>query len=401
MYKKIKLQTLTVLLLIIFTLACANVQVGLVTPTPQNGVASIGDDQSSMPDATAEENSQTEEDFSNLWVEQWNPVYNYGLAIPAHWRVEIESQSGYMMLWSYEQEFFDANSIKGNWANGEAPEGAVKLDFVPFDNIVPEQSLATAISNILGADAEMTTVLSVDPLNIGNFDAVQVTTARPDNLEDTTSSIAIRLSPDTILLVASYPNSGYQLSDVQTILSTLVLDKSAPIVKPTTAPRPPFEVNVENTETALPPTPGPRLSDANCDPGYLGSVDEMIDAVQYNIGIGNYAPFSYLIGDPFIFGFWQSEGLSLSRGEAYQELVNNYLPSPEEFVVYANPTEFPELNGVPLENMWGPDVDVAGSLYSTGWGPDGTSEAIVVIARCQEETYDTYFWYSVLIGQFE
>jgi len=40
-------------------------------------------------------------------------------------------------------------------------------------------------------------------------------------------------------------------------------------------------------------------------------------------------------------------------------------------------------------------------LYSTGWGPDGQSEAIIVIARCKEETYDTYFWYSILIGQFK
>ncbi len=394
MYTNKKNQTITILLLIVFTLACSSVQVGLVTPVPEDAAVSLGESEGEMSVSTGE-------DFSHLWVEYWNPVYNYGVAIPAHWRVETESQSGYMMLWSYEQAFFDANSIKGNWANGEAPEGAVKLDFVPFGNIFPEQSLETAASNALGADPEMTTVLSVEPLNIGNFEAVKVTTGRIDNLEDTTSNIAIRLSPETILYVAAYPNNGHDLDDVQTILSTLVLSKDTPIVKPSTAPRPPFEVDINSTATVYPPTPGPRLSDANCDPGYLGSVEEVVEVVQYSIGIGNHEPFSYLIGEPFVFGFWQSEGLSLSRGQAYEELVNNYLPSPKEFIVYAEPTEFPDLDGIPLENMWGPDVDVAGSLYSTGWGPDGTSEAIVVIARCQEETYDTYFWYSVLIGQFK
>ena len=396
MYKKIKLQTATILLLlIIFTLACASVQVGVVTPTSEEVAVSLDDLQGETPIAGADE-TQSTEDFSNLWVEYWNPVFNYGLAIPSHWRVQTESQGGYMMLWSYEQEFFDANSIKGEWINAEAPEGAVKLDFVPFENVVPEQSLATAISNILGADAEMTTVLSVEPIDIGNFDAVNVTTARPFNLNDTTTSIAIRLSPETILLVVAYPNSGLNLSDVKTILSTLVLSKSTPIIKPSTAPRPPFVVGSTPINT-----PVAQSSNSACDSGYLGSVEEVVEVIQYNIGIGNHAPFSYLIGDPFIFGFWQSEGLSLSRGEAYQELVNNYLPSPDEFIVYAEPTDFPDLNGVPLENMWGPDVDVAGSLYSTGWGPDGQSEAIIVIARCKEETYDTYFWYSILIGQFK
>ena len=398
MYKNKKLQILIILLLIVFTLACSSLQVGIVTPTSDDIAVSLDESQGEISVSAGEEENLPTGDFSHLWIEYWNPVYDYGIAIPAHWRVETEPQSGYMMLWSYEQEFFDANSIKGNWINGEAPEGAVKLDFVPFDNITPEQSLETAASDILGADAEMTTVLSVEAINIGNFDTVKVTTARPDNLENTTTSIAIRLSPETILLVAAYPTSGYQLNDVQMALSTLVLDKSTPITKPTIAPRPAFEV--DSTENII-PTPEPQLSNSVCDSGYLGSVEEVIEVVQYNIGIGNYDPFSYLIGDPFIFGFWQSEGLSLSRGEAYQELVNNYLPSPDKFIVYADPAEFPDLNGIPLENMWGPDVDVAGSLYSTGWGPDGASEAIVVIARCQEETYDTYYWYSILIGRFQ
>ena len=53
-----------------------------------------------------------------------------------------------MMLWSYEQEFFDANSMKGWWIGGEPPEGAVKIDFAPLEVAVPEQSLEVAISEM-------------------------------------------------------------------------------------------------------------------------------------------------------------------------------------------------------------------------------------------------------------
>jgi len=397
MYKKNKLQTTTILLLlVILTLACASVQVGIVTPTSEEVAVSLDELQGATPVAGADE-TQSTEDFSNLWVEYWNPVFNYGLAIPSHWRVETEPQGGYMMLFSYEQEFFDANSIKGWWIGDEAPEGVVKMDFVPFENVVPEQSLDIAISNILGADPEMTVVLSVEKIDLGNFDAVQVTTARPGNdLDDTTTSIAIRLSPDVILLVAAYPGNFYEMTDVKTILGSLVLNKNTPIIKPTTAPHPPLVVDSTPINT-----PVAQSSNSACDSGYLGSVDEIVKVIQYNLEIGNYYPFSYLIGDPFAFGYWQSEGVSMPREEAYQELVNNYLPSPDEVTVFTDPKDFPDLQGASIANMWGPDVDVAATMYSKGWGADGSQEAMIVIARCQEESYDTYFWYSVLLGRFE
>ena len=62
---------------------------------------------------------------------------------------------------------------------------------------------------------------------------------------------------------------------------------------------------------------------------------------QINLEIGNYSPFSYLIGNLFVFGYWQSEGVAMPREEAYQELVNNYLPSSDEVKVFTNPKDFP------------------------------------------------------------
>jgi hypothetical protein len=142
-------------------------------------------------------------------------------------------------------------------------------------------------------------------------------------------------------------------------------------------------------------------SSAACESGYLGSVEEALEFVQYNLEIGNHWPFSYFIGNPFAIGYWQSEGIAIPREEAYQQLTENYLPSPEEAVVFTDPADFPDLLGMKLENMWGPDVEVAANLYSKGWGPDGQDEAIIVIARCHQDGHDAYFWYGMLYGRFE
>jgi len=147
-----------------------------------------------------------------------------------------------------------------------------------------------------------------------------------------------------------------------------------------------------------PPSPGALPSSAACDTGYMGVLEETIDLVTYNLEIGNYYPLSYTIGNPFVIGYWRSEGVTLPRQQAYQQLTDNYLPSPDEVVIITDPDQFPDLDGMPLENMWGPEVDVAANLYSKGWGPTGQDEAIIVIARCSQNGQEGYFWYGMLYG---
>jgi len=568
-----------IMALALISLACGSLEVGVVTPTSEDGLTNAVGSQEPTPEMgisltpeelTQDTNNQPPVDFSYLWVEYWNPVLNYGLALPSHWEISTEEEGGFMSTRSYDMDFFNANSIKGNWIGGEAPEGAVKLDFVPLEVAFPEKSLEVAISEILGANPEMTMILSVEKITIGTHNAVEVTEARPDNLDDQTTTIAFRLSPETILLVAAYPNRELYSNDVQTILSTLVLDKSKPIIKPMTAPHSPLTVKGEisgpatatyatawyghiaslpegeafddkvvllplgagefgikgntpeieeqiqslrdaigeaeyvhlwgvlycniddfntcqlsverleygdqytqavspvdkwggkiksttlNGEAAYafelsggvpvwygiaanndpdiqgqiealadsdtlvnvwgdllvgvqdvnrtriearmidPPSPGALPSSTACESGYVGSVEEALDFVQYNLEIGNYWPFSYFIGNPFVIGYWQSEGVSIPRDQAYQQLTEQYLPAPEEVVISTDKADYPDLYGVAVENMWGPEVDVAATIFSKGWGSDGKGEAILVIARCHEDTYDAYFWYGML-----
>ena len=582
MIKKSVVQFLPLILSVLLTLACGSVQVGIVTPTSENDPPLVEEIQEPTSEViadlevAAQPTETPTEDFSHLWVEYWNPVFNYGLAIPSHWRVDTESQGGHMMLWSYEQEFFDANSIKGWWIGGEPPEGAVKIDFAPLKVEIPEQSLEVAISDRYGLEDYV--LISVEKTSFGAAEGAYVIEARKDNLEDTRMHIEIRLSPETILFVGTLPSSRLYSNDIQLILNSLVLDKSTPIVKPTAAPYPPltveneelsgratasypvawyghiaslpegdpyddkvvfpygagevgikgntpeiealiqslrdatgeteyvhlwgvlycniddyntcqlnvdrleyegeytvgmepidkwvgiiqhtmftgepayvfvlsgnfpiwyeitspFDPSIQDQIEALadsktivnvwgdllvgvegingtrieatlidPPSPGALPSSAACESGYVGSVEEAIEFVQYNLEIGNHWPFSYFIGNPFAIGYWQSEGVSIPRDQAYQQLTDYLLPSPEEAFITTDKAEYPsdyDLYGMNVEDMWGPDVDVAATLFSTGWGEDGTQEAIIVIARCHEGDREAYYWYGMLYGRFE
>jgi len=150
---------------------------------------------------------------------------------------------------------------------------------------VPEQSLSAAISNILGTNPQMEVLLSVEKITIGDLDAVMTTTARPDSLEDTYKNIAIRLSPEVILFVAAYPNTGHNLSDVKTIINSLVLDKSTPITKPRTAPQPPFTVDSEISGS-------PTYSYVTAAYGHIASLGEgekyEDKVVVYPLGTGEF-----------------------------------------------------------------------------------------------------------------
>ncbi|MCP4357358.1 MAG: hypothetical protein GY796_04985, partial [Chloroflexi bacterium] len=204
MTKKTMIRFLPILLLGFFTQACGSIQIGVATPITENEPVPLTAMQEPTPNAIVpveNESQPTEEpteDFSHLWVEYWDAKYGYGIALPAHWTVSPTPNDGFggaMITRSYDDDFFKANAIKGNWINGEPPEGAIKLDFVIFEGIVPEQSLNVAISEILGSDAEVSVVLSIEDTAFGGHSAALITTAPPHNPEDTFTSAAFRLSP--------------------------------------------------------------------------------------------------------------------------------------------------------------------------------------------------------------
>lgn len=570
---------LFIVVLIGVSIACGSVQVGVVTPTAAVLSTQVVEVQVQTPEpvippeVVGTEVDSAVEDFSALWIEYWDPKYGYGVALPAHWTVyptPTEGYNGVMTTASYDEAYFMANSLKGWWIGGEPPQGAVKMDFVGIENAVPQQSLGVAISQVLGADPEVTVVLSVEDMTIGSHEAVLVTTAPAHNLEDPFSSVAFQLPSGTILLVSAFPNQALYSKDLQGILASLVFGKGDPIIKPGFAPHPQLVVSgevsglpnassvvawyghiaslpdtdpyddkvvlspagtgefgikgstpeledeirslhdasgsnefvhlwgtlycnvsdyntcqlmverleypglypgesesvqgwvgtiqrqptgdsnrfafrrsegvpvlygisggsdsvlqeqinalsdsgtlvkvwgdlwvgvqdINNTRIEArqldPPGPGALPSSAACEPGYLGTPDEMLEVLQYNLEIGNYYPFTYTMGNPFVIGYWRSEGVSYPREQALETLKAGMFPAPGAGVFISDPAFFPALDGTPLNALWGPEVQVAANLYSQGWGTDGRGEAILVVARCSGDSDVGYYWYGLL-----
>jgi len=395
--------------LTLFSLACGSLQVGVVTPINQENSELIVPTQETTPEMgisislpPEELDPPTEElgeDFSYLWKEYHDPRYGYGVALPAHWTVyptPADATDGAMTTASFDEAYFLAHSTKGWWTNGVIPEGAIKMDFVGITDKYPELDLESSINKIYSQNEE-TVVLSTEPAVYNGYEATLMTTASPNNLEETYTSVVFRLANDKFLMVTAYWGEAFSSTDVEAILNSFAYP-GEPVILPKIAPHPPLSNMPDDTGTTDPAEPGALPTSGSCDSGYLGSIDEALEFIQYNLEIGNYWPFSYFIGDPFVIGYWQSEGVAIPRDQAYQQLTDQYLPSPEEVVIITDREEYPDLFGTPVENIFGPDVDVATTLYSKGWGEDGQGEAIIYIARCHENSNDAYFWYGILFA---
>jgi hypothetical protein len=111
----------------------------------------------------------------------------------------------------------------------------------------------------------------------------------------------------------------------------------------------------------------------------------------------DYKQVEAMMGNPFIIGYWGSEGVTLSPLDAVEQLRRNLLPASGQLPYTLDPAQFPLLAGTPLSQLWGPDVSVALSIYSQGWGPDGNDEAILTIANGPD---GSVYWHGLVYGRF-
>ncbi len=99
--------------------------------------------------------------------------------------------------------------------------------------------------------------------------------------------------------------------------------------------------------------------------------------------------------DPFTIGFWQSEGISMPPFDAANELLLYYL-APGAAVQFPDlPADFTTRTGIDPETLFGPDANVAGVMYSTGWGMDSAGEALLIFTQTPDRVYA---WSHILIA---
>ena len=142
-------------------------------------------------------------------------------------------------------------------------------------------------------------------------------------------------------------------------------------------------------------------SDAAGALGCLTAVTQTAENVACNVMDGirsrNTAALPSFMTDSFMLGYWQSEGIAISPAEAVAELGSTLLPAdpgayPLTFTT--DRSQFPPLQDIPLEGMFGPNVAIDHVIYSEGWGQDGQGAALIFIAHND----DRFYWHGLIFS---
>jgi len=136
--------------------------------------------------------------------------------------------------------------------------------------------------------------------------------------------------------------------------------------------------------------------------GNQGSVEWLACNIQDALRSRNTAAILGSLEDPFLIGYWLSEGVFYSPEDFLTLLPQLYNFNDPDYTPRLTFTmdrsQFPELDGRPAEGRFGPDVNIVGVIYSEGWGGDGESEALIYLTQ---NAAGEYKWYSMLIGYLD
>jgi hypothetical protein len=97
----------------------------------------------------------------------------------------------------------------------------------------------------------------------------------------------------------------------------------------------------------------------------------------------------------FTMAFWQSQGTSYTPELAIQQLQNNYIGPNTQLTPDANKDLIALLGGMNPYSVMGLEAFNSQAMFVSGWGLDGTGEAILYITRRSD---GSLYWHSVLIA---
>ena len=128
-----------------------------------------------------------------------------------------------------------------------------------------------------------------------------------------------------------------------------------------------------------------------CESVSPGSAEYVACNVQDSLISRDLAALRSYMADPFILGYWGSEGISDTPEviiEQIKELYNYDAPDYTPRLSFTSDrSEFPPLGGITPESMFGPDVNVSLVIYSEGWEPEGQGAALFMIAQDSNGEY--------------
>ena len=111
----------------------------------------------------------------------------------------------------------------------------------------------------------------------------------------------------------------------------------------------------------------------------------------------NYDLLQTYMGERFNISSWRAEGTEMTPAEAVGEFKSYFLASQTQLNFLLLPFDMltQELGGVDPRTLYGRDVNVVNALNSMGWGPEGTGEALIIIAQAPD---GHFYFYGILIA---
>jgi hypothetical protein len=333
------------------------------------------------------------------WFAREDPRTGVRFALPCFWEYDIpQDDPGSLAAFSlrnYPYSF--AESFPRGVGVFEA--GGIKIDVLYFDYVdwnLPAGS--TPRDLVLAMYDENNTLTTLNFIEERVFNGQPVLRVVTESTFGSGISYWYDLSPETVLVLGLTPLEADGSDDVQAILNSVALTPETPFSLPDIDPAlPPQGLDADCLSgIEYPVDSGQFKGTLDCTTTDTASLDYAACNVVDGIRSGNISALISWMGDPFIMGYWASEYNPSSPAEVIEELRQYRLPMDTSKITFTNErAKFPPLEGMPPENMFGPDVVVADIIYSEGWGQDGLGSALLYIV--QDES-GNYYWYGMIFS---
>jgi hypothetical protein len=143
----------------------------------------------------------------------------------------------------------------------------------------------------------------------------------------------------------------------------------------------PYEVNVNGVTASF---------DPRATPAGPASLEDFESQLQTVLMQRDAEGLRSLMGERFIVAYWQSEGESIPAEEAVTQLLNNHL-GPHNYLIFQ---EFQNIPAFDPQSFVGPDVELAKTIYVTGWGLDSRGDALLFVSRRPD---GSLFWQGLMV----
>jgi len=400
-------------------MACGQMAVRLVTPTPANLVAVgqpagfetphsengadelvVGENPSIPTETPITAPSPTSE-WSQYWVEVQDPYHNVRFAMPCSWLAQfpLEDLSGDGAFVYPVKNYPDDYVFNFPRSNIPPEAGAIKIDMnfmsaAGMRNLPPGTSQLDFVNQLYGSDSEEL-LISTQEVEINGQPVLFVTTQSNFGI----GNFYLFTVTDDLFLAFATASERMADPDVQGILNSIAVSTWTEVQVPDFKPGPPpvglAAPCIPGYEQAVVPTVDIPSGNTSCGLSSFVELDPLVDAVQQKLNERNYGSLHYdhFINDPFMIGYWGSEGVTLNPLDTVTQLANSLLPpSGVELTFTTNRADFPPLAGTPPEYLFGPNVKVARVVYSEGWGQDGQGAALLYFAQ---DSCNGYYWHGL------